>query len=102
MEDTIEICSGCGKMPRAIDHSSGVFVCSRCGNRSTMHVNTDNYEKVAAELDQRFHHHTQKARVEAAASAPVEMKPKAAARPARKAAKKKTAKPAPKKKSKKR
>ena len=87
MEDTIEICSGCGKMPRAIDHSSGVFVCSRCGNRTTMHVNTDNYEKVAAELDAKFHHHTQKTRVEAAASAPVEMRPKKKAAPKKKASK---------------
>lgn len=105
MDDTIEICSGCGKMPRAIDHASGAFVCSRCGNRSTMHVNTDNYEKVAAELDSKFHHHTQKARVEAAASAPVEMKPaKKPAKVSRPASKKgkPAAKTAPKKKAKKR
>jgi hypothetical protein len=99
MEDTIEICSGCGKMPRAIDHLSGSFICSRCGNRTTMHVNADNYEKVASELDTRFHQGIQKARVEAAASSPVEASPgkKAPARkPTRKAPAKKAGKPAKK------
>ncbi len=92
MDDTIEICSGCGKMPRAIDLTAGQFMCSRCGNRTTMHVSADNYEKVVTELDRRFHMSTQKARIEAAASAPVEMgrgakKPAAKAkRPARKKA----------------
>ncbi|MFN7990723.1 MAG: hypothetical protein U0R44_01050 [Candidatus Micrarchaeia archaeon] len=60
-------------MPRAIDHSVGTFVCSRCGNRTTIHVDADNYEKTASELDQRFHSHSQKTRVQAAADAPVEM-----------------------------
>ncbi len=72
MDDTIEICSGCGKMPRAIDSLSGVFTCSRCGNRTTMHVTADNYEEVVTDLDQRFHMVTQKKRIEAAASVPVE------------------------------
>ena len=71
MDDTIEICSGCGKMPRALDSMAGVFTCSRCGNRTTMHVTAENYEKVVTDLDQRFHMATQKNRIEAAASAPV-------------------------------
>ena len=55
MEDTIEICSGCGKMPRPVDRLEGYFVCSRCGNRSTIMVTGDDYERVAMELDQKFH-----------------------------------------------
>ena len=103
MEDTIEICSGCGKMPRAIDRLAGHFICSRCGNRITMHVSAENYERVVTELDMRFHQATQKKRIEAAASAPVETAPrrkaaKKAARPKKKSAKKK---PAPKKAAKK-
>lgn len=100
MEDAIEICSGCGKMPRAMDHLSGQFLCSRCGNRVTMHVNADNYEKVATELDQKFHMVTQKQRIESAASVPVELKKgnKKPAKAAPKKASKKPAKPAAKKK----
>ncbi len=89
MEDTIEICSGCGKMPRAIDHLAGNFLCSRCGNRITMHVSAENYEKVVTDLDQRFHMVTQKKRIEAAASAPVELRRK----PHKGKAKKKPSKP---------
>lgn len=104
MEDAIEICSGCGKMPRAIDRMSGDFLCSRCGNRITLHVNADNYEKTATELDQKFHMVTQKQRIESAASSPVEMR-KTAKKNAKvaKAKKppKKAAKPAAKKKARK-
>lgn len=85
MEDTIEICSGCGKMPRAMDALSGAFVCSRCGNTSKMSVKADDYEKVASELDQKFHSKAQKVRIEAAADHPVDM-----GKPARKAAPKKS------------
>lgn len=55
MEDTIEICSGCGKMPRAIDKMEGYFICSRCGCRSTVMVSADDYERTAMDLDQKFH-----------------------------------------------
>ncbi len=93
MDDSIEICAGCGKMPRQVDHASGSFLCSRCGNRSTMHVTADNYEKTAMELDQRFHQGLQKKKLEAAAAEPI------VAPPARKAAPRKAAakKAAPKK-----
>jgi hypothetical protein len=37
-----------------------------------MHVTADNYEEVVTDLDQRFHMVTQKKRIEAAASVPVE------------------------------
>ncbi len=87
MEDTIEICSGCGKMPRALERAEGHFVCSRCGNAATQHVSAEEYEKVAVELDSRFHMATQKSRIEAAASAPVETR-----RPKKKAARKARAK----------
>jgi len=97
MDDTIEICSGCGKMPRAIDRIGGTFICSRCGNRTTMHVSADNYESVVTELDQRFHAMIQKARIEAAASAPIEArKPKKAPAKAKKKQKPR-GRPAPKK-----
>ncbi len=108
MEDTIEICSGCGKMPRAIDHASGSFSCSRCGSRMTTRVHADDYERVAMELDQKFHQLIQKKRVEEAAGSPVEMRPspkaKAAAKPVRikpKARAKAPQKAAPAKKSRK-
>lgn len=62
-------------MPRAIDHASGSFMCSRCGSRATTKVHADDYERVAMELDQNFHKLIQKQRVENAASSPVEMRP---------------------------
>ncbi|MCI0503377.1 hypothetical protein L0Y65_01545 [Candidatus Micrarchaeota archaeon] len=101
MDDTIEICSGCGKMPRAIDSIGGMFTCTRCGNRTTMHVTAENYETVVTELDRKFHMGVQKSRMEAAASAQVEASrkpPRAKAKP--KAAVKKTAKAKPKAKAK--
>ena len=66
-----------------------------------MHVSADDYERVVTELDQRFHANSQKERIEAAASHPVEVKnpgrrKKAAKRPARKSAKKAIKKPAKK------
>jgi hypothetical protein len=101
MEDTIEICSGCGKMPRAIDNTGGQFLCSRCGNRATMHVTADDYEKVVTDLDQRFHHNIQKKRIEEAASVPLEFvsQKKPRGRKAKKAARPKAAR-APLKKTK--
>lgn len=100
MEDTIEICSGCGKMPRAIDNLSGSFTCSRCGNRATMFVTADDYEKVVTELDAKFHHIVQRKRIESAASSPVEMKAGKAKKTAKKKATPKKPKKAMKKKRK--
>ena len=109
MEDTIEICSGCGKMPRPIDAMSGGFVCSRCGNNLKLSVKADDYEKIASDLDQRFHSRIQKVRIEAAADHPVEMKrpakaakaakkpPKAAPKAAKAPKARKTARPASRK-----
>jgi DNA-directed RNA polymerase subunit RPC12/RpoP len=68
MENAIEICSGCGKMPRSIDTSGGQFVCIRCGNRTTMQVTTEDYEKVVSELDARFHSHVQRQKLASARS----------------------------------
>ena len=104
MEDTIEICSGCGKMPRALDNLEGHFICSRCGNRQTMHVSGDNYEKVVTELDGKFHQAAQRKRIEAAASAPVELKKQGKShKPSKKkAAAKPTKKKVPTKKKRKR
>jgi DNA-directed RNA polymerase subunit RPC12/RpoP len=101
MDDTIEICSGCGKMPRAIDLAGGQFSCSRCGNKAMMAVKSDDYERVVTELDQRFHSRIQKQRIEAAASHPVDMgKPGKRQKPAKKAAKTKVARKKPSKKRK--
>jgi len=55
MEDTIEVCSGCGKMPRPIDFLNNQFLCSRCGSSKTVFVNSDDYEKVVTDLDAKFH-----------------------------------------------
>jgi hypothetical protein len=90
MDDVIDICSGCGKMPRVVDLLGGAYVCSRCGNRSIISVKTDDYEKVAQELDQKFHMATQKQRIAAAANHPVDMK-----KPAKKSSKTKSAKAKP-------
>jgi DNA-directed RNA polymerase subunit RPC12/RpoP len=92
MEDTIEICAGCGKMPRAIDRETGSFVCSRCGNRTVMQVTADDYEKVASELDRKFHEAILMQRAAAVSKEPI--KP---AKPKKSAAKKAPAKKAPKK-----
>ena len=73
MDDTIEVCSGCGKMPRAIDSLSGSFICSRCGNKSTIFVTGSDYEKVVIGLDQKFHQNLQTKKIEEAANYPVDM-----------------------------
>ncbi|MBD3210768.1 hypothetical protein GF318_05285 [Candidatus Micrarchaeota archaeon] len=98
MEDTIEICSGCGKMPRPIDRLQGFFVCSRCGNRSTVTVNTDDYERVAMELDQKFHEKLLKFK---ATQVKKEEKPVVPKNPGKKKTAKKTTKKSAKKKAKK-
>jgi len=54
MEDSIDVCSKCGKMPRAIDMANGSFRCSRCGNNQIIPVKGDDYEKVVIELDRGF------------------------------------------------
>jgi len=95
MDDTIEICSGCGKMPRVIDNLQGQFTCTRCGGKVTTHVSADNYEKVVTDLDQKFHMTSQKQRIEAAASCPVEMSTRKR-KSAKKKASAKKAKPAKK------
>ncbi|VVC02474.1 Uncharacterised protein [Candidatus Bilamarchaeum dharawalense] len=71
MDDTIEVCSGCGKMPRALDSAGGSFVCSRCSNRSTMFVTASDYEKVVTELDQSFHQNLQAKKIQEAAKSPL-------------------------------
>ena len=50
MEDTIEVCSKCGKMPRAIDLVDGFFRCTRCGNNQLMTIDRFT-EYVAGMLD---------------------------------------------------
>ncbi len=76
MDDTIEICAGCGKMPRVLDRAAGNFICSRCGGNTTIQVNSDNYEKIVLELDQNFHMNEQHEKIEAAADSVVDLTPK--------------------------
>jgi len=98
MDDTIEICSGCGKMPRSIDSTSGFFLCTRCGNRATTHVTADDYEKTVLDLDHKFHEALLRQRHEAVKKEPIKFaKPKkgAKAKAVKKAAPKK-AKPSKK------
>lgn len=98
MEDTIEICAGCGKMPRSIDNSNGSFMCSRCGYRATTMVSGEQYEKIVTDLDKKFHERMLKSRFEAVAGEPLRsVKPK---KTAKKTVAKKSKK-APAKKSKK-
>ncbi len=78
MEDAIEICSGCGKMPRSIDLVVGRFICTRCGNDHTIQVKADDYEKVATELDSKFHAEAMKQKLASVTSEPiVKVKPRA-------------------------
>jgi predicted RNA-binding Zn-ribbon protein involved in translation (DUF1610 family) len=104
MDDTIEVCSGCGKMPRAIDTAIGSFICSRCGNNSTIFVTAKDYEKVVTELDQRFHQGLQNKKMEEAYSIPIKFDKKVVKKPNKAANKKnkpKKSKPKIKKHSKK-
>jgi len=104
MEDTIEVCAGCGKMPRAIDLGAGSFVCSRCGNRTTIQVSADNYEKVVSELDARFHAMMLQKKAAAVPHEPIGAvkSRKPAAKAAKKAGKAPAKKSAPKKAARKR
>ena len=61
-------------MPRPIDSTGGQFVCIRCGNRSTIQVTAEDYEKVVTELDTRFHAHMQKKSLASAKSEPIVLK----------------------------
>ncbi|HID73182.1 TPA: hypothetical protein EYP38_04525 [Candidatus Micrarchaeota archaeon] len=56
VEDVIEICARCGKMPRSVDFDigTGEFRCTRCGNNELMVVNGSDYERVVAELEDKF------------------------------------------------
>ncbi len=64
MEDTIEICGGCGKMPRDTELSCGNFSCTRCGYDKMMLVNSDEFDRIIAELDRRFTEEVFRKRVE--------------------------------------
>jgi len=83
MDDSIEVCSGCGKMPRSFERETGAFVCSRCGNRTTIQVSADNYEKVVSELDHKFHEGILKMKAESVPHEPIVAE---APRPKKKAA----------------
>jgi hypothetical protein len=71
MDDAIEICSGCGKLPRSLDRLTGSFVCTRCGNNTTIEVSSDNYEKIVSDLDSNFHSRLLKKKLAAASSEPI-------------------------------
>ena len=112
MEDTIEVCSGCGKMPRPIDFLNEQFLCSRCGNSHTLLVTSDQYESIATRLDQKFHSNIIEARIDIGKKhhhssmnshhkSSSKKARKSAKKPAKKAAKKKAAKKKAKKPAKK-
>jgi DNA-directed RNA polymerase subunit RPC12/RpoP len=97
MEDTIEVCSKCGKMPRALDQESGYFVCTRCGNNQLMAVKSDDYERIVTELDANYQERVAQARLEVVEKEmPIENPKKKTSR--KTATKKKTSKKAPAKK----
>jgi hypothetical protein len=88
MEDTIDVCSGCGKMPRPVDRVQGSFTCSRCGNHTTIPVTAEEYEKVVTELDRKFHEALLKRKSAEVAKEPL-FPVKSKAKPRKKAAPKK-------------
>lgn len=67
MEDTIEVCARCGKMPRMVEQEKGFFVCSRCGNKELISLKADEYERVVAELDRNYQEALSKQRIEVVA-----------------------------------
>ena len=100
MDDSIEVCSRCGKMPRAIDLANGSFICSRCSNSQLIAVKGDDYEKIVTELDRNFKSTTAAKRLEEAKELPPEpmfkkkktVKPKTVQKASAKTAKKKVTK----------
>lgn len=64
MEDTIQVCSKCGKMPRVIEQELGFFICSRCGNKELVSLKTEEYERVVIELDRNYQDSVSKQRIE--------------------------------------
>lgn len=71
MENCLEICNGCGKVPRSLDLSLGSFSCSRCGHDKTITVNSDEFERVTFNLDQSFHQSLMQKRLATAMSSPI-------------------------------
>ena len=99
MDESIEICSGCGKMPRMTDKMSGTFTCPRCGGTQTMLVTTEKYEETALQLDQRFHQGMMQKNIQEVSKQPIKMRSKKKAKPSKV---KKAGKPVSKKSKKKR
>jgi len=64
VDDVLEVCSKCGKMPRGIDLVNGSFRCSRCGNTSITALSNDDYERVVIELDKKYQAEISKKRLE--------------------------------------
>ncbi|MBI5227256.1 hypothetical protein HY988_01590 [Candidatus Micrarchaeota archaeon] len=93
MDESIEICAGCGKMPRMVDKMSGDFTCPRCGGKQTMLVNADNYEKTATELDQRFHQGMMQKNIDEVSTEPLKIKVIKTKKPGSKAGKTKKSSP---------
>ena len=103
VEDLLEICARCGKMPRSIDFDigTGEFRCTRCGNSELMVVSSSDYERVVAELEDKFTRQAIKRRAPDPGYAEPEMPElhhpaTAAPKPARKVSKPKPKKKAPK------
>ena len=78
MESSLEICNGCGKVPRCLDLSLGSFSCSRCGHKQTISVNSDEYERVIFNLERSFHEALIRKRLDSVMSSPAYALPKRA------------------------
>ena len=69
-EDTLDVCSNCGKMPRGIDLVNGAFKCIRCGNSQLLAVRDQEYESVVTELDRKYQSELAREKLDAAKSMP--------------------------------
>ena len=77
MESSLEICNGCGKVPRSLDLSLGSFSCSRCGHKQTISVSSDEYERVIFNLERSFHEALIRKRLDSVMSSPAYLPKKA-------------------------
>jgi hypothetical protein len=53
-EDVIEVCGGCGKLPREGELQNGNFSCTRCGHAKLLQVTSAEFDLIVPELDRTF------------------------------------------------
>ncbi|MBI5223125.1 hypothetical protein HY990_01755 [Candidatus Micrarchaeota archaeon] len=69
-EDTIEVCGGCGKLPRQSEHDYlGIFSCPRCGHNSKLILSSSIYHETVSGLEARFQEIQNRARLTSTISA---------------------------------